>query len=313
MESLPQSLRFIQRDWLSCNQILLCDQMHSAGGFYTLIDTGYVKHQALTLQIVQHLMGTGQLKRIINTHLHSDHCGGNALLSAKTGCEIVIPQGSWADVQQWDMQALSFAALGQDCPRFKAQSSLAPGDVFEAGGLAWEVFASAGHDPKSFIYFCHEERILISADALWEKGFGILFPELHGDSGFMEQERVLNLIELLDPRLVLPGHGNLFIDLEGALAHARARLQALREKPDRNPRAALKALVKYLLLDREKVHIESFVKEQAQTKVNQACATQLNQPLEALLRQAMDELVKVKAARTDGVYAYNLQDLPLTA
>ena len=309
---LPPHLHFIQRDWLSCNQILLRDGEVAGSGTFTVIDTGYVKHQALTLQIVEHLIGDGQLKRIINTHLHSDHCGGNALLAKATACEIVIPQASWADVLTWDAEALSFKDLGQECPRFHAHATLAPGDVFESGGLSWEVFASAGHDPKSFIYFCHDERLLISADALWENGFGILFPELHGDSGFLEQERVLNLIELLNPRLVMPGHGAMFSDLSAALARSRSRLAAFREKPDRNPRNALKALVKYLLLDRERVHIETFVREQAQTCVNLACAKQLGEPLDGLLRQALLDLAKVKAARLEGEYAYNLQDLPQT-
>ena len=39
--------------------------------------------------------------------------------------------------------------------------------------------------------YCAEERVLISADALWENGFGVIFPELEGESGFAEEQAVL--------------------------------------------------------------------------------------------------------------------------
>ena len=322
---LPESIRFIERDWLSCNQVLLCDSSpsqwqpqdlypgevddsharHSNSPSYTLIDTGYAKHERLTLQLVQHWIGVGRLKRIINTHLHSDHCGGNALLARSMSCEIIVPQASFADVQAWDTEALSYAGTGQHCPRFSADGVLKPGDVFEAGALQWQALAAPGHDAKSLIFFAPEEGILISADALWEDGFGILFPELVGDSGMAEQEAVLNLIESLNPRWVLPGHGAMFEDVGAALKRARSRLQAFKEKPERNPRNAIKALVKFSLLDQEELHIERFIETQSKTSVNLASAKQLGQPLPELLRWALVDLSRIGAARLEGEYAFN--------
>jgi glyoxylase-like metal-dependent hydrolase (beta-lactamase superfamily II) len=51
---------------------------------------------------------------------------------------------------------------------------------------AWEVHAAPGHDPHSIILFDPISRTLISADALWENGFGIAFPELAGEPSFGE-------------------------------------------------------------------------------------------------------------------------------
>ena len=34
---------------------------------------------------------------------------------------------------------------------------------------------------EALIYHCAEKRILISGDALWENGFGVVFPELDGE------------------------------------------------------------------------------------------------------------------------------------
>jgi glyoxylase-like metal-dependent hydrolase (beta-lactamase superfamily II) len=316
---LPASIRFIQRDWLSCNQILMQDlsglgqaqagPAHAdPGATFTLIDSGYVKHEALSLQLVQHAMGGGRLKRIINTHLHADHCGGNALLARMTGCSITVPQASFDDVLTWDTEALSYAGTGQQCPRFSANDSLRPEDSFQAGGLHWEAFAAPGHDPKSLVFFARDEGLLISADALWENGFGILFPELTGDSGLQEQEDILNLIESLRPRLVMPGHGGMFTDVAGALSRARSRLQALRDNPERTPRNAIKALVKFSLLEFEQFHIDTYIENQAKTSVNQACALQLGQPLPSLLRKALLELCQMGAARIEGEYAFNREE-----
>lgn len=315
---LPQGIRFIQRDWLSSNNVLMCDTLpvqwprlpvvnllSEGGSQYTLIDSGYGKHQQMTLSLVQYLIGPGKLKRILNTHLHSDHCGGNALLAQKTGCEIYVPSGSFEDVRAWDTEALSYVATGQNCPRFEATGALHAGDTFTAGGLLWQIHAAPGHDPKSFIFFAPAERLLISADALWENGFGILFPELEGESAFQEQEDVLDLIEALNPRLVLPGHGGVFGDVAEALARARSRLAALMEKPERNARNAVRALAKFALLDREKISFDDFVAAYEQTAINKACAKQLGQPVQDLLRQALTDLAGIGAARIEGDMAFN--------
>ena len=55
------------------------------------------------------------------------------------------------------------------------------------GGFDWQVISAPGHDPHAVILFNPDTRVLISADALWERGFGVIFPELEGESGFAEQ------------------------------------------------------------------------------------------------------------------------------
>ena len=73
-------LQVFERGWLSANNILLTDADSS-----TLIDSGYVTHQDQTLLLLQNALGTKPLDRLVNTHLHSDHCGGNATLQADWG------------------------------------------------------------------------------------------------------------------------------------------------------------------------------------------------------------------------------------
>ena len=82
MIALPAAMRVFERGWLSSNNILF-----TGPGPATLVDTGYLTHAAQTLALVERALDGQPLERLINTHLHSDHCGGNAALQARHGRE----------------------------------------------------------------------------------------------------------------------------------------------------------------------------------------------------------------------------------
>ena len=297
MKPLPATLRFVERDWLSSNQIVGID-----GDAATVVDTGYAKHAALTVALMRQLLaGSGAgLARVVNTHLHSDHCGGNRALVDAFGCAITVPHASATEVAEWDEQRLSFAATGQRCPRFAHDATLRPGDTLRLGELDWDVHAAPGHDPKSLIFHCERERLLISADALWGNGFGIVFPEIEGESGFDEQHEVLDLIGRLRVESVLPGHGPMFDDVEAALARARAKLAAMREDPKRHARHALKVLVKFLLLDVERIAESALHEGVRDAVVMRHAAAQIGMDYGDALRWAADSLVAQRLLRREG-------------
>jgi len=72
-------LAVLERGWLSSNNIVF---LASAGGEATVVDTGYHSHSEQTVALVRARIGPVPLARVLNTHLHSDHCGGNASLCA---------------------------------------------------------------------------------------------------------------------------------------------------------------------------------------------------------------------------------------
>ncbi len=245
--ALPPGIAVFERGWLSSNNILL----HGGEGEQaTLVDTGYVAHAEQTLALVRHALRPGQtLARIVNTHLHSDHCGGNAALVRAFGARVVIPPGQADAVAAWDEDELTYRLTSQRCDRFSADAVLRPGESFTVGGRAWQALAAPGHDPHSLVLFDARDGVLISADALWENGFGVVFPELDGQAAFDDVAAVLDEIETLDARLVIPGHGAPFADVAGALQRARSRLAAFRADPLRHARHGIKALTKYHLLE----------------------------------------------------------------
>lgn len=243
--ALPAGIQVFERGWLSANNILLTGDGPSA-----LIDSGYCSHAAQTLDLVAHALRDRPLDLLLNTHLHSDHCGGNAALQAAyPGAQTWIPPGHFEQVRQWDAVALTYVPTGQSCPRFQADRALIPGSAMALGSLEWQVHAAPGHDPHSVVLFEPWSRILISADALWENGFGVVFPELEGEHAFDEVGSTLDLIESLDPAIVIPGHGAVFADVDTALAIARKRLEGFVAAPAKHGRHAAKVLLKFKLLE----------------------------------------------------------------
>ena len=293
---LPATLRFIERDWLSANGVLFDDGTHTA-----LVDTGYVKHQDLTLAVVRRALDERPLDLLVNTHLHSDHCGGNAILQAHYGVRTLVPAASVDAVRAWDEEALTFAATGQRCERFACDGALDDGQTIELGGLSWQAIAAPGHDPQALILYCAAERVLISADALWGNGFGVIFPELEGESGFAEQRAILNRIEGLDVAIVIPGHGPMFTDVRGALRTARQRLEHLSADPARNALQAVKVLLKFLLLEHERVPLEGVGPLLSSIPLTtNANARYIGMAPDALVDWAIAGLLKAGAARVDG-------------
>jgi glyoxylase-like metal-dependent hydrolase (beta-lactamase superfamily II) len=242
---LPSGVTVLERGWLSANNVLL-QGVDSA----TLVDSGYVKHQAQTLALVQQALQGRPLNLLVNTHLHSDHCGGNFALQTHFPDMLTwIPPGLAQAVQHWSEDALSYKPTGQNCPAFRFNGLLQPGSTHRWGDMDWQVHAAPGHDPHSVILFAPEHRLLMSADALWQNGFGVVFPELEGVDAFDEVAQTLDLIERLNPATIIPGHGAVFTELAPALALARSKLNSFAQNPERHARYGAKVLLKFKLLE----------------------------------------------------------------
>ena len=123
----------------------------------------------------------------------------------------------------------------------------------------WQVHAAPGHDPHSVILFEPVSRLLVSADALWERGFGVVFPELEGIDAFDAVSTTIDLIERLKAAVVIPGHGPIFSDVEAAIAFARERLRGFVAKPDKHIRHAVKVLLKFKLLELQSITVADFL------------------------------------------------------
>ena len=242
---LPAGMHVLERGWLSSNNILFLD-----GDQTVLVDSGYCTHAAQTVALVGAALGDRPLDFLVNTHLHSDHCGGNAALQARyPDVSTLIPAGQASQVTRWDPVVLGYSTTGQHCPQFFFSETLKAGTSIMFGRTLWGIHGAPGHDPHSVVFFEPVRKILISADALWENGFGVVFPELDGEGAFQEVAATLIVIETLAPTIIVPGHGPPFIYTPQVLGRAFQRLNAFVENPHKHARHAAKVLLKFKLLE----------------------------------------------------------------
>lgn len=251
---LPPGMHVFERGWLSSNCILFTGAQQTS-----LVDSGYCTHSAQTVALVEGVLQGRPLDFLLNTHLHSDHCGGNAALQARfADMETHIPPGQAPHVARWDPIALTYLPTGQQCPAFTFTQTLKPGAEIQFGGDSWQSHAAPGHDPHSLVFFNPVRKILISADALWENGFGVVFPELEGARAFDEVAATLGVIEKLGPLIVVPGHGPVFYYTPQVLVRAFSRLDAFVKNPRKHAQHAAKVLLKFKLLEVQSGLTEDF-------------------------------------------------------
>ena len=252
---LPDGFIFIQRDWLSSNSLLLKNDKASF-----LIDSGYLTHADMTLKVLEKHLNGQQLDVILNTHLHSDHCGGNSILQQRyPSLSILVPSNQLHSVNSWDSSKLTFDKTGQSCNPFSASDGLIPGEVIDILGLQWEIIGSPGHDSDSVMFFQPDFRILVSADALWESNVSVVFPEFDNSSGFEAAMSTFDVIERLNPQLVIPGHGRMFEAVTTALHSSRSKMTQFINDPRYHAQYSAKVLLKFKLMELGRVQHKIFI------------------------------------------------------
>ena len=250
--SLPASLRVIVRGWLNCNQLVMLAPRDNV-----LVDSGYCTHREQTLERLAGPEGLDgePLERLINTHCHSDHMGGNAAVAHAHGCTITIPAGEAKHVDPWTPQSAWMEVFDQRADPFHFDGTIAAGDTFEGGGFEWQVHAAPGHDMDALMFYAPSPRILISGDALWQNGMGFVWPQEGANPYIDAAHATLTAIETLDPALMIPGHGRPFANVSGSVASVRERLDAFARDPAKNARHVIKVMFVFALLERGRMAV----------------------------------------------------------
>lgn len=298
MIALPPEVHVFVRDWLSANHVVLKGRDDAV-----VVDTGYAKHIPLTRALLASRAGLDgrPLARIVNTHCHSDHMGGNAALARDYRCPIAIPEGDAERVAGWDERALLIGYAGQRAERFTATELVRPGSVHIWGDLEWRALAAPGHDMGALVFFNDAHGILISGDALWRNGYGFVMPPAFDAAALPATRATLEMLSGLPVRCVIPGHGEAFADVGDALERALERTAAFEADPLRLVWHAIKVMLVFTLLDRERMPVAGVPAWVARTGiVRDFNAEYLGFTPEALAERLVVELVKIGALRRDG-------------
>ncbi len=221
-------LEVVVRGWLHGNCVLL------PGDPPGIIDTGY--HTGVGALLAR-WRATGRtladLSAVLLTHIHSDHAGGAAALS-RHGATVVAHADAQRLTAEWSTHALWLdEPIGQELPRFSVDRVVGHGEEIRAGGLTWTVIDTPGHAMGGVSYYCAARRLLVSGDALWQRGFGLLNPWIDGPGVYDRAAAALDRLASLDVRLVIPGHGPPFEGHAEAIAESRGRLAHARRSPHR--------------------------------------------------------------------------------
>ena len=111
------------------------------------------------------------------------------------------------------------------------------------------------------MFYSAAERVLISGDALWENGFGVVFgaimpPPLYRAEALRETRETLQRIATLDIATVIPGHGRPFNDAAGALERAFSRIRGFEADPVRHARHCAKVMITFALLEHRRLPLD---------------------------------------------------------
>ncbi len=250
VELLP-GVSVLVRGWLHGNSVLL------HGDAPALIDTGYHTGAAELLAWIDERLGGAPVAEVLLTHVHSDHGGGVSALREAGSVRVRGSASAHDLVERWDERGLWLGSSGQQMPRFRLDGAFAPGEVVEAAGRRFQVVATPGHMRCAVALFCEADGLLVTGDALWKNGFGMLDPWVEGDDCFALAAEALASLRALDGvKVVVPGHGMPFEDFAGALDRAEARLAPLRDDPDLIRKAVAQNGVGFLGMARPELGLE---------------------------------------------------------
>jgi glyoxylase-like metal-dependent hydrolase (beta-lactamase superfamily II) len=193
------------------------------------------------------------IQLIVCTHAHSDHWGQAAPIRDRAGCEFWMhPNHEHATRSHEDPDAalarrlevarqsgVSAVALQAYAERAKEMPSgvarviepdrpLLPGVEIETDLGIWRVYETPGHAPSHVCLFQRERRLLISGDHLLGR------ISLFYDYGWTpdpagEFLHSLEVVDELDARLCLSGHGRPFVDVHG---HVEGNRKLVNERLD---------------------------------------------------------------------------------
>jgi len=141
------------------------------------------------------------VKKIINTHGHFDHIGGNRYFAKKTGAGLLIHEDDLFFLNKNVSRFLEFIRGGRDVKH--DVSLLKDGDVIEIGGLTLRVIHTPGHSPGSICLYT--EGNLFTGDTLFTEGMGRTDFSGGDPQGIMDSI-VNRILSLPDDTIIWPGH-----------------------------------------------------------------------------------------------------------
>jgi glyoxylase-like metal-dependent hydrolase (beta-lactamase superfamily II) len=225
-----------------------------AGDGFVLFDTGmHQRGSMLELERALAMCGLAleEVRLVVCTHAHSDHCGQAPTIKERVGCEVWmhpshdLMRGMVSDPQAVIARRLEIArqsGVPEDALRRYAAERGTPEPGF-AGPLepdrdlldgvkvesdlgTWIAYETPGHAPSHVCFFQPQRRLLISGDHLLGR-ISLYFEFGYSPDPVGAFLGSLTKVERLGARLCLAGHGRTFTDVA---AHIRGNQTLVAEQ-----------------------------------------------------------------------------------
>jgi glyoxylase-like metal-dependent hydrolase (beta-lactamase superfamily II) len=207
-----------------------------------LVDTG-MQEPGSMVELERALAQVGltvdQVGLVVCTHAHADHWGQAATICDRTGCEFWLHpnhEHAFATATDPDLalarrievgrqSGVPASTLAQYAERARGTPSgiarviepdrpLVAGVEIDTDLGVWTVFETAGHAPSHICLFQAERRLLISGDHVLGR-ISLYFDFGWTPDPIAEFLRSLDVVDELNARLALSGHGKPFLDVRG--------------------------------------------------------------------------------------------------
>ena len=225
----------------------------AAGDGIVLVDTGMhepgsLAHLERAMQMVN--LRIDHVRLLVVTHAHADHFGQALPIVERSGCDLWMnpnldharayaedPDGAfrrrievarqsgvpeaplrrWAERRQEDESGMSG-------PLEPARDLLPGVEVVTDHGV-WQVHETPGHAPSHVVLHEPESGLLVSGDHLLGR-ISLFYDHGHTPDPVAEFIASLDVVDELDIRLCLPGHGRTFRDVAAKIAAYRKEVDA---------------------------------------------------------------------------------------
>jgi len=170
----------------------------------TIIDTGTGLHQKYVEEKIKENIEPTEIKNIILTHEHYDHCGGvKKIFELTNGKAQVYAHKNATDKIQSGTSDFA-RMLGGSMPKMNVDKQLSDNDKLMIGDDEYITIYTPGHTPGSICLYSKKNQTLFSGDTIFPYGY---FGRYDFPGGSFEQlKQSIEKISRLDVERLYPGH-----------------------------------------------------------------------------------------------------------
>ncbi len=145
------------------------------------------------------------LRQIVNTHLHLDHCWGNNYIRDRYGATIAASEADAFLSARLAEQAMMFGVDSSDIAPVHIDTAISDDDKICFGNSGLTVLSVPGHSPGSIALYSPSDSLILVGDTLFRGSIGRT--DLPGGSYKTIKESIVSrLFPLPDTTTVYPGH-----------------------------------------------------------------------------------------------------------